>query len=345
MPLRIKLRYCTRWLLVILVCASFNLLNCGLSLASLPLQAPQPRRPASQAQFDGIVSLTAELRYLSDTLREKRSIVELAELRDSLPKEWTVSTPEQDYKISTDSLRGQLTAGSPENAKTWVDNLARELGSYSANWPSGEMNARAELDHILAGSEFAAVHPPSAWDLFRQRLAAWIDKLLMRLFGGLMRYPIGGQILFWIIVVACVGFIAMWVFRYMISRDRMEALPPGQIVTASRTWQEWIRAAREAASRNDFREAVHSAYWAGITRLESLGALPKDRSITPREYLRIVAQPSQDELLLPADRNFREPLTALTARLEQIWYANRGADSEDYREALRQLEAMGCQLE
>jgi len=345
MPLRMNLPYSAKWLLATLVCGSFILMSCGLSLASLPSQTSQPSAATSQAQFDGVVSLTTELRGISDRLREKRSNVELAELRDSLPKEWTVATPEGSYKISTDSLRGQLTAGSQEMAKAWADNMARELASYAANRPPGDANARAELDHILAGSEFGAVHPPNAWDLFRQRLAAWVERLLLRLFGGLMRYPIGGQILFWLIVVACVGFIAMWVFRYMISRDRMDTLPPGQVVTASRTWQEWIRAARDAAGRNDFREAVHSAYWAAITRLESLGAVPKDRSMTPREYLRMVAQSSQSELLVPASRNYREPLSALTVRLEQIWYANRGAGSEDYREALRQLEAMGCQLE
>ena len=345
MSVRMNLRYSANWLRAILACGLFALLSSGFSPASPPAQASKPPQPTSQARFDGIVPLAGELRQISDTLRENHSIVELAVLRDSLPKEWIVTTPEGDFKISTDQLLGQLTAGSQTNAKAWVENLAHELTSYSSKGPPPEGNARGELDHILAGPEFAAVHPPSAWDLFRQRLAAWIEKVLAHLFGGLMRYPIGGQILFWIIVVACVGFIAMWVFRFVISRDRMEALPPGQIVTASRSWQEWIRAAREAASRNDFREAVHSAYWAGITRLESLGALPKDRSMTPREYVQLVAQSSQAEWDLPAGTSFREPLSALTVRLEQIWYANRDAGSEDYREALRQLEAMGCQLE
>ena len=41
----------------------------------------------------------------------------------------------------------------------------------------------------------------------------------------------------------------------------------------------------------------------------------------------------------------REPLAALTARLEKVWYANRGARPEDYQDSLRQLEALGCPLE
>ena len=101
--------------------------------------------------------------------------------------------------------------------------------------------------------------------------------------------------------------------------------------------------AREAAAQSNFREAVHSAYWAGITRLEDSGALPKDRSKTPREYLRLIANPAPHEL---AQRPvYREPMTELTKRLERTWYANRGAGPDDFKETLRQLEAMGCPLE
>ena len=101
--------------------------------------------------------------------------------------------------------------------------------------------------------------------------------------------------------------------------------------------------AREAAARKDFREAVHSAYWSGISRLEDTGVVPKDRTKTPREYLRLVAAASEHEL---AQRPiYRAPLEELTKRLERIWYANRGAGPEDFVETLKQLEAMGCQLE
>jgi hypothetical protein len=165
----------------------------------------------------------------------------------------------------------------------------------------------------------------------------------MRLFGGIGRHPIGGAILFWFIMVAGVGAIALWMFRFFASRDRLDSLPPSQSVHASRTWQEWIRASREAAHRGDFREAVHSAYWAGIVRLEDTGAVPRDRTKTPREYLRLVTDPLAGEL--PSDPSPREPLAALTSRFERTWYANRGAGPEDFRESLRQLEALGCQLE
>jgi hypothetical protein len=311
---------------------------------SVAAQHPVSASTNSGSAAIDINVLCEELRDISAFLQHNPSSKELAALRDSLPAEWKVSTTDADYSISTEPLRKRLARGSVADTKAWVDSLTEELGGYSGARQENNATARAELNRILTNPEFAAVHAPTAWDLFRQRLARWIGRFFEWLLGGLSRYPISGQILFWIIVVACVGFIALWVFRYLVSRDRLQYLPPqGHAGIPSRTWQEWIRAAREAAGRKDFREAVHCAYWAGITRLEDLGALPKDPTKTPREYLRLLSEPAiSDSVARP---NYREPLSALTVGFERIWYANRGAGSDDFRDALRQLEALGCQLE
>ena len=287
-------------------------------------------------------SFTAELRRIAGILRKRPSKNEMLALRDAVPRRWTVSTPDGSFSISSEPLRNQLTSLSSEKAQAWVNHLEQEV-EFSAQPVSSSPNARAELDHILARSEFAAVKPPSAWDLFRQRLAAWVENMLLKLLGGASRHPLGGQILFWLLIVVAVGIAAMWVFRFFASRDRVNALAPTADVIAVRTWQEWIREARESASRGDFREAVHSAYWAGIARLEDLGVVPKDRTKTPREYLQLVFEPAEG-LVVPESFH-REPLAALTKGLERIWYANRGAGLEDFRESLRHLEAMGCPVE
>ena len=98
-----------------------------------------------------------------------------------------------------------------------------------------------------------------------------------------------------------------------------------------------------AASRGDFREAVHCTYWAAIVRLEDISILPQDRTKTPREYLRLVTEPALGELA--PQPHYRLPLAAMTSQFERIWYANRPAGPEDFQESLRQLEALGCQLE
>ena len=287
-------------------------------------------------------SFTAELERIGDILRKKPSKNEMLALRDAVPRRWTVSTPDGSFSISSEPLRNQLTALSSEKAQAWVNHLEQEV-EFSAQSVSGSPNAREELEHILARSEFGAVKPPSPWDLFRQRLAAWVENMLHKLLGGASKHPLGGQILFWFLIVAAVGIAAMWVFRFFASRDRVNALAPSADVIAVRAWQEWIREAREAASRGNFREAVHSAYWAGIARLEDLGVVPKDRTKTPREYLQLIVEPAEG--LVAPESFHREPLAALTKGLERIWYANRGAGLEDFRESLRHLEAMGCPLE
>jgi len=325
-------------------------LPCALLLMSIPgspvafgraqTPATENSTPASAA-YD-VPSFAAELHRLSGMLHEKPSVNEMTALRDSLPQRWIISTPERSYAISSQTLRNQLTALSSDKAQVWVDRLAAEL-DLSASPAQTSREAQAELQRILARPEFAAVRPPSAWELFRQRLAAWVGRMLMRLFGGIGRHPISGAILFWFIIVAGVGAIALWMFRFFANREHMDSLPPSPSVHASRTWQEWIRVAREAAHRGDFREAVHSAYWAGIVRLEDAGVVPRVRTKTPREYLRLVTDPLPGELA--SHPSHREPLAVLTSRLERTWYANRGAGPDDFRESLRQLEALGCQLE
>ena len=313
------------------------------SATSVPGQEGLADAPGSARATYDAPSFAAELRRLGAVLGKNPSAKEMAELRDALPRFWTVSTPERTYAVSSEPLRNQLTALSSQKARLWVERLAEEVEGYSATSTASAPLARSELDRILAGSEFAAVRPPGAWELFRQRIERWLERMLARLFGLIGRHPIGGTILYWVLVLGAVACLALWLFRFLASRDRLDSLPPSESVTVSRSWQEWIRAAREAANRGDFREAVHSAYWAGIVRLEDSGVVPKDRTKTPREYLRLVTEPRPGELRSPSSR--REPLAALTARLERIWYANRPAGPEDFRESLRQLEALGCQLQ
>ncbi len=306
-------------------------------------QRPPSDAPQSSAGLYDTASFHAELHRLAAVLKKNPSTNEMVALRDSLPRRWTISTPEFTCSISSEPLRNQLTSLSASKALVWVNHLAAEVQASSSP-ETASPQARSELDRILARPEFAAVRPPSAWDLLRERIALWVGRMLLWLFSGLDRYPIGGKILLWLILLGVVGCIALGLFRFLASRDRMAALPPSVSPVASRTWQEWVRAAREAASRADFREAVHSAYWAGIARLEDAGVVPQDRTRTPREYLRLVAEPVPGELAPPQFAP-REPLAGFTSRLERVWYANREAGPEDFHESLRQLEALGCLLE
>jgi len=331
------MRTCVVTLLVLLACSNSHAAQSEVRGA--PASPPGSSAPTAY-DFD---SFRRELRELSVQLAEQPSAQEMRALRDSVPPSLTVSTPERTYSISTEPLRAQLSAGSREKAQSWVRHLREVI--EGAEGPSANSDAaRSQLNRILAAREFAAVRAtPSAWDILRQRIGAWIDRLLSKFFQGMERHPRAGQMLFWLIVLGAVSFVALWVFRFLGSRDRMESLPSVSSLLTQRSWQEWLRAAREAAGRGDYREAIHSAYWACITRLEDLGAVPRDRTRTPREYVRAVTEAESAEPGSPPHR--KEPLVALTSGMERTWYANRGAGPEDFGEALRQLEALGCPLD
>ena len=307
--------------------------------------APDAAAVASVSSSSNTYDMAAflgELERISAILAEKRGAPGIAELRDSLPNSWTVTTPQHTYSVPTQTLRNFLTDLDLPKARAWVELLAAETTTFTAAQPA-PANARAELDRILARREFGAVHPPSAWELLRERVAAWVQRLLMRIFGGLKSYPTGGKILFWFVVIGGVLWIAVWLLQSWARHDRMQALETGEPMFTVRTWQEWLRSAREASARGNFRQAVHATYWAGIVRLQDVGIVPRDGTKTPREYLRVASNPAPGELA--GRSSVSEPLSALTSRLERTWYADRGATLEDFEDSLRQLEALGCPLE
>jgi Domain of unknown function (DUF4129) len=278
--------------------------------------------------------LAADLRQIEAGLDSKGAAV-LA----GLPAAWAVVTPERQYVISTEPLRSLLVSPRSDRiqaSKEWLDQVAQQLEAFSKTPAQGVPNTRGRLDQILARPEFAGVRPPTAWDLFRQRVILWLASLVQRFFTFAAQHPTGGKILFWVLLVGAVGVLAAWLFRVWTRRDPAFRLPPPNPAGQARSWEAWVRAAREAANRGDAREAIHCAYWAGIWRLQERHVLPEDLTRTPREYLRLVPAP---------ETAAAAPLTALTAGLERFWYAGQAAHSDDFEASLKQLEALGCKLD
>ena len=297
---------------------------------------------ANSSQTYSIPAFQVELHRISAVLERKPGAPEIAALRDSLPQNWTVSAPDHIYSISTQYLRNFLTSLAVDEAKSWIDRLQAEIATFSSTQSAVPSNARTQLNQILAKGEFGSVRAPSAWEILRQRIALWVQNLLLRLFGAMNRYPLGGKIIFWLAAFVAIVWIAYFLVRFWSRRDRMQGFQAEEPALPLRTWQEWLRGAREAAAQGNFREAVHSAYWAGIVRLQDVGVVPKDRTKTPREYLHLISLPQSGGLApLPSVA----PLVALTSRLERTWYANRDATSQDFEDSLLQLEALGCPLE
>jgi hypothetical protein len=275
--------------------------------------------------------MAAQLRETQADLASKGASAVLS----SLPATWDVATPERRYSITTEPLRSLLVSAETREAQAWLDQVAQQLEAFSSAPAAAVANARGTLDRILARPEFAGVRPPSAWDLFRERVVAWIAALIQKLFGFAAQHPTGGQILFWLLVTGAVGALAAWLIRIWTRRDPRLSLPRPNPEALSRSWEAWLRAAREAADQGNPREAIRCTYWAAVARLQENQVLPEDLTHTPREYLRLISTPQP----------FLQPLTTLTAGLERFWYGGQAAEFSDFQASLKQLEALGCKLD
>jgi hypothetical protein len=202
-----------------------------------------------------------------------------------------------------------------------------ESGSSPANFSA----ARTQLDKILSAREFGAAQGPSQWDLWKARIARWINEQVYKLLQRLHLGAKGGNALAWVIVGIAFVALCYWVWRTLYTPKgklevSVEGLPP------SDDPRQWARDALAAADRGDFREAVHCAYWAAVVHLESRGVLKRDRARTPRESLRLLdPHPTEQNLLREFTRHF-----------ELIWYGYRPATATEWSEARSHLEKMGC---
>jgi hypothetical protein len=286
--------------------------------------------------------LSSQLSQLDRQLKNKPSKEQFGDLQRALPSDWLIQTPDRTYSVSTQPLRRLLNPDNLDHARAYIATLRHQLDTGETLVPAAS-NARAELDRILANSRFHQVRQPSTWELWRQRVNAWLARQVLKFIQAISRHPVSAKILFWVILAAAAAFLAFLAYRFLTQGDRIAGLHPEPVRMRSRSWQEWIRASRESAARGDYREAIHCAYWAGITRLQDAGALPLDRAKTPREYLRALSAPRAPEQ--ESTDRYKDPLSKLTRHFELAWYANRGAGSDDFTDTLQQVEALGCRLD
>ncbi len=263
------------------------------------------------------------------------------QLRAELPQVVVVITPEGGrLEARTNWLNdalGQIVTAKPENRAAIAEQIKARLQTMQEQaeefrQASSGAAERGRLQEILARREFRRVQGPSALELWRRRVASWINRALNRIFGRIPSDTQAGQILVWLAIAAATCVLAIWLKRRAGRAAVEHGREPVPFAPSARNWRQWLADARAAAQAGRWRDAVHLAYWAGISHLEEGGAWVPDRARTPREYLR----------LLPALSDRQPVLTALTRNFEVIWYGRREAGAEDFREAVARLEQLGC---
>ena len=296
----------------------------------VPLTGQQPVEPLSLKQY---------VQALDDSLSALRSLTpEKAEdLTRNLPSTWHVEVDGNTLEVSTETVREALRKWQKSGESSDLADAIESLEllherAAAADAPVSNFAAqRASLNGILARREFRNVRGQSWTD----RLKQYVEQLLIKWLGRALStsvIPIISNIVVYGLMIAAVLALAYWMYRSLRESTRLETIMPAPIPVSAKRWPIWLAEARAAAERGDWSDAVHLAYWAGISFLEAQGVWRPDVARTPREYLR----------LLPSDNPHHPSLRALTTQFEAVWYSMQTADREQFQRTIAELERIGC---
>lgn len=259
-----------------------------------------------------------------------------------IPDQVIVDTGNGKITVSYRDLKDELAEVSKADAKKKAQGLQQtetyllhlESGAASYDQPRTDVPAaRQKLGQILLQHEFRNVHGPGLKETLLSQLYRWLGRLLTHLhFGRLGRFNVL-QLAAYLLIGVALLLLLLWTFNHL--RPKQEEPQLREIIPFSpsaRNWRAWLAEAKDYADKQDWRNAIHFAYWGGISFLESGGAWKPNRARTPREYLR---------LLSSRNPNY-SPLSTLTRKFEIVWYGDRPAARQDFEESLGQLEKLGC---
>ena len=297
---------------------------------------------AARADTVSIADYRQQLQQYAARLEQIKSHPDQAQkLEAEIPDHVSVKTDSSDYSFSYEWLKSGLKQLNQSNAEARSAELTRlqqrlkNLDEEAQGYERQQMEfqeSRSKIQQILGRHEFRKSHAPGFLEVWWQKFRRWLSDFFDR-------HPIygrkGNDILHIAVYVAvAVAFVLflVWIKRRL-ARPKEEAgreIVP--FAPSSKAWRKWLAEARDSAQRGGWRDAIHLAYWAGISFLEEQGAWRPDRARTPREYLRMLGS-----------RKPQYPvLSALTRKFEVTWYGNRDASAADFQETLGQLEKLGC---
>lgn len=310
---------------------------CPCAVAGQSSPAPIPPKQLTLAEY------TSELDHCLDVVvHSEHDPAALHGLRLSLPSEWPVKAGNESYSVETDWLADDLAVAEKDPSKgapalldarqklTAYRDAAKAMDNQTAS-PNVD-SARPTLNGILAAKEFGTARAPTWLDVLRARFYSWLDRQLERLFGHLRSRRSIGNVIAWTVITLAALLLTVWGVRAVIRGGSRAEMDLRGASATGQDWPYWLRQAREAAARGDYRAAIHAAYWAAIARLEETRSLPEDRSRTPRESLRLIRK----------ENAAYAPLSQLTRQFELVWYGFHSATPAHWSDAMQQLETLGC---
>src|SRR6266852_2128395 len=309
----------------------WSLFVCAVSLAEL-----EPGRP--QTCTLTVSEYITELDRLASAAKQLATPEEVPKLLNNVSPIWRSQAGQRTFDVRSEWLRQDLNDWQKAPSHEIQDRILERLQvlrSEAASFqdPSTDVSQkRVLLDGILAGREFQNIHGPTWLDRLKQRALELLINLLGRAFRSSAIPTIGNVVVYGLIALAVLA-VAYWMYRTIRSNAGLETIGSHGLPVSSKGWKLWMNEARLAADGGNWRDAIHLAYWCGISFLEAQELWRPDTARTPREYLR----------LLPSISEHRETLGALTRTFELVWYGTKEADANAFSETLAQLEKLGCQ--
>jgi hypothetical protein len=298
---------------------------------------------ASDSQTLTTTQYIEQLQSYENQMAELASSPQMAHtFRDSLPEALTVQSARGNISVDLSFLRDALNrflTATAEAKPNILANAGLRLKGMSAEAALYEQPDRADeatrkrLDEILSAREFDQVRGPTALDLLKQRFWAWIGKFFRKLSPKIPNIEDLGQWFVWGMIALASAIAGIWLYRISqqnLGTGKREVIP---FTPSSRNWREWLADARARAAQGEWRDAVHFGFWAAVSRLESDGVWPPDKTRTPREYLNAI----------PGSNSSKEPFAAVTRKFEASWYGSRPTTEADFAQFAAQLERLGCQ--
>ncbi len=217
--------------------------------------------------------------------------------------------------------RAELMKGAAER----VAEMAQESAQPAEATDTAKLaEARKQADAILAGAEFRDVEEQSWWEQQKAKFWLRVGQALDGMAGVGSRFPWLGTLLEWLLFGGAAVGLVLFVRRSLLRQRLAVALnTQSQGLAWSREANDWAAQAEASARNGDWRDAVHSLYWATIVMLEGRRAWRHNPARTPREYVR----------LLKAGSAQQGALRGLTGIFERLWYGLREAGPADYERA------------
>lgn len=289
----------------------------------------------------------AEYKHQLDDIAQKVDALkddpnQAGKLVTEIPDTVSVATDSREINVRFKTLKDDLAAFSNADEEKrasllpQLQNYLQQLVAAAESYDHSGTDisaARDKLNTILARREFNKVRGPSAKDAFLAKIYRWLARILNKLGSRAGANFAGTRLIIYLLVAAAAILILIWTIRRL--RRPQEEPVQREIIPfapSAKSWRAWLTEARALAQHQDWRNAIHLAYWAGISYLEEHGAWKPNRARTPREYLRLIgARAAQYSVL-----------AALTRKLEYAWYGYGEVAESDFNEALGQLEKLGC---